>query len=141
MSTEQVVWVMSGTLDEHRCRLLKESLDASNENGGIPSVDDPVVEPGREVHHVARNEIVSIPNRTDLHLVHTDDGHLWVVDDGSGDETTKGAEGRDGDGRAGQVPPIKLPLLGDIGETLDLFGAAPNVTSLRVAENRSEERR
>src|ERR1700680_3645894 len=53
----------ASSTDEQERRLFEQFLDALNERGRLPAVDDAMVERGGQVHHLADRDLPAIHNR------------------------------------------------------------------------------
>src|SRR5262249_12334202 len=67
--------------DEQCSRLFEVTLDALNEGGRLPAVDDAVIERRREVHHLADDHLAAADHRPLGDAVDADDGYFGAVDD------------------------------------------------------------
>src|SRR4051812_16625424 len=81
-----------------RVELLEPLLDAGHELVGNGTVDQPVIEPERQVpHRPYRNRIVDDDGAL-LDRAHAEDRNLRLVDDGEAELRAKTARVRDGEG-------------------------------------------
>ncbi len=71
-----------------------------DELGGIVAVDDAVIEGGRQVHHLADDDLAVLHDRPFDDRVGPDDGDFGMVDHRCRHEPAQRPEAGDGDGRA-----------------------------------------
>ena len=82
--------------------MLQQAFDRLDEGGGVIAVDDPVIEGGGEVHHLAHHDLAAADHRPLDDLVGADDGDLRMVDHRRRGDAAQGPEAGDGDGRAAE---------------------------------------
>src|SRR6187551_547392 len=94
--------------DKQHRRMFELALDALDERGGFPAVDDAVIERRGQVYHPADRDLALIYDGALRDAVDADDRDLGMVDNRGRGEAAKRAEAGDRDRRAGQLVARRL---------------------------------
>src|SRR4029077_1144347 len=98
----------SQSADEQQRRLFEIALDALDERGCLPAVDDAVIERRGQVHHLADYDLTVTHHRSLGDAVDADDRDLGVIDHRRRGEAAERAEAGDRDRRTGQLVARRL---------------------------------
>lgn len=90
-------------INEQAARILNNILDAFQEGDSFAPVNQAVVVCERNVHHRSRHNLPVDNCRPLVDGVHAEDGRLWGVDDGRGQQGAVHASVGDGEGAACHV--------------------------------------
>src|SRR4249920_2432581 len=114
------MWV-SWSLKEEPAVVFEQVTQLPGETGGQRAVDHSMVVGQRDRQHEPGDELRSIPDGGHLGPHHTENGHLWCVDDRREAGAADAAQTRDGERAALHVTRGQLAIasfLGDVPELL-----------------------
>src|SRR5690606_37343685 len=140
-SSLQEISFIASALHKQQRRGFQQRLQPLHEDGRVPAIDHAMVEGRRQVHHLARQELRAVPDRSHHDLVDTDNGDFGMVDDRRGRNAAQRAERGDGAGGAGQFLARRRSRTRGLRQRADLGGAIPQIAGLGMAQHRHDETR
>src|SRR5690606_23218335 len=87
-------------VDEQQGRLLDQPFQALHETRRLVTINDAVIEGGRQIHQLANDDLPLQHHRALHQLVGTENSDFWRVDDRGGSNAAQRAQAGQGNGRA-----------------------------------------